>query len=222
MLEWTQEGCRRGEEEAMSVPAMVRLTPAEYLARERQAETKSEFFNSEIFAMAGASRAHNLIVANIARDLGVQLEDRPCELYPADMRVKVSETGLYTYPDVVVVCGEPQFEDDHVDTLLNPTLIVEILSPSTEAYDRGGKFAHYRELPSLREYVLISQDRCRVERFLRQPDEEWVLAVADEMSAALPLASIGCDLQLSRVYAKVALPPVDELPLRQRDEAERR
>jgi Uma2 family endonuclease len=140
----------------MSLQAKQRLTPEEYLARERQVDTKSEFYDGELFAKAGASRSHNLIVGNVTGELRAQLRGRPCEVYPADMRVKVSETGLYAYPDVVVVCGEPRFEDEHLDTLLNPTVIVDVLSPSTEAYDRGEKFAQYRKLASLREYVLIA------------------------------------------------------------------
>ena len=150
------------------MPAMPKplLTPEEYLARERRAETKSEYLRGEVFAMAGASRAHNLIASNAAGELRQQLRDRPCEVYPSDMRVKVSPSGLYTYPDVTVVCGEPQFEDAEVDTLLNPKVLVEVLSPSTADYDRGGKFTHYRRLPSLQEYVLISQDRPLVEHYV--------------------------------------------------------
>lgn len=197
----------------MSLPAESRLTPEEYLMRERKAEIRHEFFNGEIFAMAGASRAHNLIATNVSRDLSLQLENRPCEVYAGDMRVKVSATGLYTYPDIVVVCDEPQFEDDRADTLLNPTLIVEVLSPSTEAYDRGDKFAQYREIPSLREYLLIAQDRGRLERYLRGSAAEWVLTATHEMSGSLHLPSIGCDLALARVYAKVPLPPPDALRL---------
>lgn len=162
----------------MSSLPKARFTPQQYLALERAAETKSEFFNGEIFAMAGASREHNLIATNVVRELSAQLKGRPCETYPGDMRVKVSETGLYTYPDVVVVCGEPRFEDEHGDTLLNPTLVVEVLSPSTEAYDRGEKSSHYRRLASLAEYVLIAQDRCHVERYARRPDGLWLLAEA--------------------------------------------
>src|SRR5919198_4874617 len=118
-------------------------TPEEYLALERAARHKSEYVNGRIYALAGASRAHNLIVVNVSAELRAQLRGRPCETYASDMRVKVSQTGLYTYPDVVVVCGEPRFEDAQVDTLLNPTVIIEVLSESTESYDRGEKFAHY-------------------------------------------------------------------------------
>src|SRR5947209_1452139 len=121
----------------MASPAGQRLAPAEYLAIERAAEYKSEFFAGELFAMAGASPAHVLITSNVNRELGTQLRNCPCRVYSSDLRVKVSATGLYTYPDVAVVCGEQQFDDEHRDSLLNPTLVVEVLSPSTEAYDRG-------------------------------------------------------------------------------------
>ena len=128
-----------------SAATRKRLSPQEYLAIERKSETRNEYYNGEMFAMAGASREHNLISVNLLRDIGNQLEDRPCEAYPSDMRVSIEATGLYTYPDVSVVCGEPRFEDREVDTLLNPTVIIEILSPTTEAYDRGFKFRQYRQ-----------------------------------------------------------------------------
>ena len=152
------------------------LTPQEYVARERRAEIKSEYLRGEVFAMSGASRKHNLIAGNVNRVLGEQLRERECEVYPGDMRVKVSPTGLYTYPDVTVACGEPEFEDAEVDTLLNPRVIVEVLSPSTADYDRGRKFTHYRRLPSLREYVLISQECPLVEHYVRQGQDEWLLS----------------------------------------------
>jgi Uma2 family endonuclease len=155
-------------------------------------------------------RNHNLIVANLTGELQAQLRGRPCEVYPADMRVKVSETGLYTYPDVVV-CGEPRFEDEHVDTLLNPTLIVEVLSPSTETYDRGEKFAQYRKLASLREYVMIAQDRFRIEHYVRQGKEQWLLTEASDLGDTVHLPSIGCDLQLSEAYDRVTIGAPDEI-----------
>lgn len=194
----------------MSLQAKRRLTPEEYLACERHAETKSEFYHGEMFAMAGASRNHNLIVANLTGELRAQLRGRPCEVYPADMRVKVSETGLYTYPDVVLVCSEPLFEDEHVDTLLNPTLIVEVLSPSTEAHDRGEKFAQYRKLASLHEYVMIAQDRFRIEHYVRQGKEQWLLTEASDLGDTVHLPSIGCDLQLSEAYDRVTIGAPDE------------
>lgn len=192
----------------MTVPATRRLTSEEYLALERAAERKSEFLAGEMFAMAGANESHNLIATNLSRELSTQLRDRPCWVYGSDMRVKVSATGLYTYPDVTVVCGERQFEDARRDTLLNPTVIVEVLSSSTEAYDRGEKFAQYRQLDSLEEYLLVSQDRQRLERYVRQERGlEWLLTEANSPQAFVHLSAIGCDLALSEVYAKVEFLP---------------
>ncbi|MGZ3300329.1 MAG: Uma2 family endonuclease [Isosphaeraceae bacterium] len=188
-----------------SAATKIRFTPQEYLALERKSETRNEYYNGEIFAMAGASREHNLTVANLLRDIGNQLEDRPCESYPSDMRVFIEATGLYTYPDVSVVCGEPRFQDREVDTLLNPTVIVEVLSPSTEAYDRGDKFRHYRRIDSLREFVLISQDRMMVERYTRQ-GKDWVLSDMTDPDQVLKLESIGCQIPLDRIYAKIKFP----------------
>ena len=187
----------------MSSQMKQRYTPEEYLALELQAQCKSEYYAGDIFAMAGASRWHNLIVANVIGELSLQLKRRPCTTYPSNMRVKVSPTGLYTYPDVTVVCGDAQFEDTQQDTLLNPTLIVEVLSESTEAYDRGGKFAHYRKLAFLLEYVLIAQTKPHVEHYVRQPDNRWLLAEADSVHAVIHLPSIDCHLALAEVYDKV-------------------
>ena len=182
-----------------------RLTPEDYLAIERGAEFKSEYFNGEIFAMAGASRAHNTIVLNTGSEIRRHLKNRPCKAYVNDMRVKVSPTGLYTYPDLVVVCGKEQFEDTHLDTLLNPTLIIEVLSDSTEAYDRGRKFEHYRHLDSLIEYVLIAQHRPHAESYRRQPDHQWLLTECHGLEGTLRLQTIDCDLALAEVYDKVEL-----------------
>jgi Uma2 family endonuclease len=183
--------------------------PEEYLSLERTAPYKSEYFRGELFAMSGVSREHNLITGNVYRAISSQLQDRPCEVFIADMRVKVSPTGLYTYPDVAVACEEPRFEDDEVDTLLNPTLIVEVLSPSTERYDRGKKFAHYQRVESLKEYVLVSQDAVLVERFLRQ-DEGWLLTVYRRRDDLLPLESVGVEVSLRAVYARVDVPEGEE------------
>ena len=177
-------------------------TAEEYLTLERSASIKSEFHDGQIYAMTGASRKHNLITVNIARELSIQLKKRPCEAYGSDMRVKAAEARSYHYPDIVVACGTPQFEDAHIDTLLNPTLLVEVLSPSTEAYDRGGKFAHYRKIPTLREYLLVAQDQPSIERYLRQGDV-WILSEAVGLDAAMSLDSIACVLNLREVYDKV-------------------
>lgn len=187
----------------MSTQLKTYLTPQEYLAVEREAEVKSEYFNGEMFAMSGASRKHNLIVTNIVAELRQQMKGRPCEVYPNNMRVKVSATGLYTYPDAIVVCGEPRFEDAHVDTLLNPTLVVEVLSASTAAYDRGQKFGHYRWVESLSEYVLVSQDECKVEHYAKQSDRQWLQTVVQSLEAEVKLDSIQGVLQLREIYDRV-------------------
>jgi len=190
----------------MSLQPKTHLTPEEYLAIERKAEYKSEYFNGEMFAMAGASERHVLIVTNVVAELRGQLRRRPCTVYSTDLRVRVSPAGLYTYPDVVVVCGQAQFADDQKDTLLNPTLIVEVLSESTKDYDRGGKFEHYRTLMSLSEYVLIDQDKHHVEHFVRQPENRWLLSETNRLEDTIHVSSISCDLALAEVYDKVELP----------------
>jgi len=179
-----------------------RYTADEYLTLERSASSKSDFHDGQIYAMTGASRKHNLITVNIARELSQQLKKRPCEAYINDMRVKAAQANSYHYPDIAVVCGTPQFEDSQVDTLLNPALLIEVLSPSTEAYDRGGKFAHYRKIASLREYLLVAQDQSGIERYVRQGDV-WILTEAEGLEASVPLESIDCVLSLREVYDKV-------------------
>ena len=188
-----------------------RMSEQEYLVRERAAEYRSEYGQGRMVAMTGASRSHNRITVSLARHLGNQLEDRRCEVFVADMRVKVQAAGLYAYPDVVAVCGPPEFEDAETDTLLNPTVIVEILSPSTEAYDRGEKFAYYGRLESLRELVLIAQDRMRVEHWAREGDR-W--AVLSDPDAILELTSLECRTALQEIYERVELPPAGDLPPR--------
>jgi Uma2 family endonuclease len=194
----------------MSSQRTTLLTPEEYLEIERRAERKSEYFQGEMFAMAGASRPHVLIVANLVRELGNWLDAWPCEIYSNDMRLRVTPNGLYTYPDVMVACGEPQFADDQSDTLLNPILIVEVLSESTEAYDRGQKFEQYRTLPSLHEYLLVAQDAPRIESFTPQPDGHWLRVEISGRDASIQLVSIGCVLPLNRIYNKVAWPPAEK------------
>jgi Uma2 family endonuclease len=157
-----------------------------------------------MFAMSGARRAHNLIATNTVGELYQQLLERPCEVYSSDMRVKVSSTGLYTYPDVVVVCGEPQFLDNEFDTLLNPKVLVEILSESTEAYDRIQKFELYGSLESLAEYVMVSSLRVRVERYTRQPDGTWNYCSKTSLEDAIDLKSVDCHLRLADLYNRVA------------------
>jgi Uma2 family endonuclease len=188
------------------------ISPQQYLERERVTEYKSEYLGGRIFAMVGASRGHNLITTNLGRELSLRLKGRSCETYGSDMRVKVSQTGLYTYPDMVVVCGEARFEDAHLDTLLNPTVIFEVLSPLTEAYDRGDKFTHYRRLESLVEYLLISQYRCQVERYVRQADGQWLLSEFNDPQGKLELTSIGCQIPLAEIYERVEFAKVEGMP----------
>ncbi|HET6383187.1 MAG TPA: Uma2 family endonuclease [Armatimonadota bacterium] len=190
----------------MSVDRAPYLTPAEYLEIERKAETKSEYYDGEMFAMSGASRQHNRITLDVATALNAALMNTRCEPFSTDMRVKVTAAGLYAYPDVVVVCDEPEFEDQELDTLLNPTLIIEVLSTTTEAWDRGRKFELYRSVESLKEYVLIDQNRPHVERYLRQ-GETWVLTELSDLNAELELPSVGCRIALKEIYRRV---PFDE------------
>ena len=180
-----------------------RYTAAEYLELERQAEYKSEFVDGEIFAFAGASEAHNLIATNCIAELRGQLKETPCKLYPSDMRVQLARSTRYTYPDITVVCGEAEFIDEKRDTLTNPTLVIEILSPSTEGYDRGEKFESYRQLSSLQTYVLVAQGRPFVEVFERQAGERWLLAEHRGLDSSIPLPSVGCELQLAEVYDRI-------------------
>jgi Uma2 family endonuclease len=187
----------------MSAQATLLCTPDEYLSMERHAPSKSEYRAGEICAMPDDSQWHDLIVANVLREFRRQLTGRSCSTYASAMRVKVSLTGLYTYPDVTVVSGETQFEDDQEDTLLNPWLIVEVLSESTQGYDRGEKFEHYRKLASLREYVLIAQEECHVEHFVRQPDDRWLLSETDNIQDTIQLPSINCCLALAAIYDQV-------------------
>ena len=186
-------------------PQIAYITPEEYLALEREAEYKSEYFNGEIFAMSGASPAHNQIVTNIVGELYAKFKKRPCRVYANDIRVKVSSTGLYTYPDVVAICNQPRFDDEQKDTLLNPTVIIEVLSDSTANYDRGEKFKHYRTLDSLAEYLLIAQDECHLEHYVRQANQQWLLLETNDLQEIIELPSINCHLALSDVYDKVEI-----------------
>ena len=189
----------------MSVQPKPYITPEEYLVKERVADYKSEYYKGEIFDFAGASREHNLIAGNIHSILHQQLRNKSCEVYPSDMRVKISTTGLYTYPDVVVVCGKPQFEDDEEDVLLNPTVIIEVLSPSTEGYDRGTKFEHYRTINSLSDYILVAQDKIHVEHYVRQSDRSWLFSEFKSAKDNFQIQSIGCEVSVAETYEKVEM-----------------
>ncbi|MBA3442867.1 MAG: Uma2 family endonuclease [Pyrinomonadaceae bacterium] len=193
----------------MSSKPRVRLTPQEYLAIERQAETKSEYYIGEMFLITGASREYNLIGTNLTGALQPQLRQKPCEIYAKDMRVLIPATGLYTYPDIVVVCNEPKFEDAELDTLLNPTLIIEVLSDSTEKYDRGKKSENYRSIESLREYLLIAQDEPKLEHYARQSNGGWLLTDYHTLEATVSLPAIECNLSLRDMYDKVVFKPID-------------
>ncbi|MFN8524559.1 MAG: Uma2 family endonuclease [Chloroflexota bacterium] len=184
--------------------ASDRYSPAEYLAIERAARQRSEYVNGETVAMAGASRAHNLIVLNVAAEPRAQLRNHPCEVYASDMRLTVVGTRLYTYPDVLVVCAEALFEDAEADTLLNPTVVFEVLSDLTEVYDRGEKCAHCRRLDSMQSYVLVSQRRPRVEHFERS-GRRWVLTEYDALDQTLMLPAVGCELAMAEIYRQVPL-----------------
>src|SRR6266849_2096693 len=187
----------------MSAQPQPRLTPEQYLEIERAAEFRNEYYNGRMYAMSGGSHPHAIVIGNLAFALRSGLGKRPCLVTPIDLRVRVAPTGLYTYPDVVVVCGEPRYADDQRDTLLNPILLIEVLSPSTEAYDRGFKSAQYRTLESLQEYALVSQAEPRVEVFRRQDGGHWLLSEFVGLEVACRFESVGASVALVEVYDKV-------------------
>lgn len=189
----------------MSAIPKQRFSEAEYLALESNSEIKHEYFHGEIFAMSGASPEHDRIFGNVFINLGVQLRGKPCEPFSSDIRVRIS-SRIYTYPDISVVCREAEFTPDNSPSLANPTLIIEILSPSTESYDRGTKFQNYQTLESLQEYVLIAQDKARIETFIRNADNAWIFRQALGLEATIDLASIQCSLALADVYERITLP----------------
>ncbi|MFO0811518.1 MAG: Uma2 family endonuclease [Gemmataceae bacterium] len=190
----------------MSAVPKTLLTPQEYLARERKAAYKSEYYRGEMFAMAGASEEHCLAKDNLAREVGMQLKGGPCKVVTSDLRVKVDATGLYTYPDVVIYCGKAEFEDDHFDILLNPTALVEVLSDSTEKYDRGKKFHHYQRIATLQEYILVAQDEPLVERFVRQPSGDWLVTKYAGFDATLEFTSVPVRVLLADIYRGIEFP----------------
>jgi Uma2 family endonuclease len=186
----------------MSLQQHTYLTPDEYLAMERQAEYKSEYIDGVVYAMSGASFKHNAIVANVIAELVPRLRSGPCRALPSDMKVRLPDSRKFFYPDVSVFCGEPQFHDDRTDVLLNPVVIIEVLSESTAAFDRGGKFQSYQQLESLREYILISQDQYLVEQYVRQTGESWTYTAIIGPESSLVLPSINCTLSLAAIYEK--------------------
>jgi Uma2 family endonuclease len=191
----------------MSAQAQPRLTPEQYLEAERAAKFRHEYFDGQMYAMSGGSFQHFQIIGNITAELHTSLKKRPWAVGSNDLRLRVSPDGLYTYPDVIVICGEPKFADDRCDTLLNPALIVEVLSPPTEAYDRGFKSAQYRTVESLQEYALVSQAEPRVEVFRRQVGGHWLLSEAIGLEAVCHFESLDCAVPLSEIYAKVTFSP---------------
>jgi Uma2 family endonuclease len=188
----------------MGLPKRVPLlSPAEYLRIERAAPYRNEYFAGEMFAMAGGSPRHSLIKANLVRELGNRLEGGTCAAYDSDLRIRVSATGLYTYADASVICGELQQDAQDPHTVLNPTLLAEVLSDSTEAYDRGKTFDHFSKLPSLKEYVLVSQDSPKVERHSRNADGTWTPTIRTGLDQLLDLPSIGVTVSLAEVFDRV-------------------
>ena len=178
------------------------LTPEQYLAIERMAETKSEYYNGETFAIAGAREPRNMVITNVNAEFREQFRQRPCRSYSNDMRVR-TVGDLYAYPDVIAVCGEPRFLDGTRDTLLNPSVIVEVLSPSTEAYDRGRKFELYQSIDSLKEYLLLASDHLHADLYVRQPSGQWLLTSAGGLEDMIEIQSVDCRLKLADLYEKV-------------------
>jgi Uma2 family endonuclease len=188
----------------MSAQPQARLSPEQYLEIERAAETRNEYYNGRMYAMSGASVGHIVITSNLNRGLSIALRKRARRVGTNDFRVRVSPDRLYTYPDLVVFCGEPKFADARADTLLNPVFLAEVISPSTEAYDRGFKSAQYRTLDSLQEYALISQSEPRVEVFRRQTGGTWLLSESVGLDTSCLFDSLGCEIPLSEIYDKVS------------------
>lgn len=188
----------------MTMLPQTLFTPQEYLALERASDERSELVNGQIYAMTGASFRHNLIVSNLVITIGTQLRGGSCSVFANDLRVKVSKTGMYTYPDVVGLCGPPELEDEHLDTLLNPSVIVEVLSGTTEQYDRAEKFAHYRKIDSLREYILVAQNQVRVERNVRHGDH-WMLTEISDPDGVLRIDALDCEVSLRDIYDRVEI-----------------
>lgn len=190
----------------MSAVPKTKLTPAEYLAIERKAEFKSEYYRGEMFAMAGARFPHNAVKDNLILRIGMQLEGSPCRTLSSDQRVTIPATTLYTYPDIVIICEPPVFEDAMMDTLLNPQVIIEILSDSTESYDRGAKASQYKQITSLREYVIVGLRTPVIERHVRQDDGSWNVMEFAGLDAVLQFASVPAKVPLSEIYRGVEFP----------------
>lgn len=187
----------------MGIPALQTISPQEYLRVERSSSEKSEYFDGQILAMGGATLAHNRIVANLVRNIGNALEGKSCEILPSDIRVTAPSYESYMYSDATIVCGKPEMEDDKFDNLTNPTVIFEVLSPGTEDHDRGKKFFYYRQIPSLKEYILIDTLQPFIEISLRQADNSWLFSEIDNLDARLILESVGLEISLSDIYQNI-------------------
>jgi Uma2 family endonuclease len=187
----------------MTTETVTRVTPDEYLAAERLSEYRSEYLDGGVYPVTGASTNHSRIVLDLGAELSSQSRGRGCEVFVIDMKVRLPGSRKFFYPDVVVVCGELQYHDSRKDIITNPDLVVEVLSPSTEAFDRGAKFEAYQTIDSLKEYLLVSQDKPRVEQFVRNGDGKWTYAAAEGLESSLALPSIECTLNLSAVYKRV-------------------
>ena len=179
------------------------ILPEAYLEVERESETKSEYYDGVVYAMTGASINHIRVVTNLTRELSSQLRARRCDVLSNEMKVRLQNSRKFFYPDVIVLCGEPEFHDERRDIILNPLLVIEVLSDSTEAFDRGTKFQAYQTLDSLKEYILVAQDRPVVEQYVRQADGKWIYTAAVGLESSLTLPSVECSLNLSAVYDKV-------------------
>ncbi len=182
-----------------------KMTPEDYLEFEKNSELRHEYFDGEIFAMVGARKNHNRVSSNTSSILWNQLKSTQCDVFISDMRVKIAEIDKYTYPDIVVACDKVEFVEEELDSLLNPVVIIEILSDTTESYDRGLKFTHYRLIESLQEYILISQYHCQVEKFKRDNEREgiWFYSSVEDINSSIKIDSINCELALSEVYHRV-------------------
>lgn len=177
-----------------------KVSPEEYLELERSAEYKSELINGEIYAMSGTTRKHNKIAGNIFAQLHIFLRNKPCSVYFADLKVKVEKTNMFTYPDIAITCGKESLADKYKDTLLNPKCIIEVLSESTEKYDRGDKFAHYQKIESLEEYILVSQNQNKIETFLRQPNGKWLYELTEDLENELYIHTVEAKIPLKDIY----------------------
>ena len=197
---------------AMRNPEPRLVTPDEYLEAERKSNYKSEYLAGQIYAMPGGNPMHSFIAANCTVEIGSRLKGTPCRTFTSDLKVRTTLNGLFAYPNVTVVCGELVYHDDRRDVCLNPTLIVEVLSPSTEGYDRGAKWAQYQTIASLQTYVLAAQHEPRIEQYVRQPNGNWMLSIVTGMEGSLHLASIDCTLALRDIYDRVEFPPAPAWP----------